>query len=498
MPLDVDYLFGKKAVGLGHLNQEQLEECIEVQVALERAGSHKRLWDIITRKGYMTSEDIAKVREETEPRSAKDAEEGKTPPQETRDDETVETLAVPAREAGSFSLAHISGAGKASLYPLPMRMVILGKDPECDIVLPEPGVVERHVRVTCGYGKFRVSRLVPSGRLYVNGGRMIACNLGRNDLIELGSALVLFMADYEGEPAPQPTSPADVEGPPNARLRITDGPEKGASFFLGSRPLVIGSHILANVRLSDSAVSKFHAHISATKNGIRLVDLKSRSSIKINGLSATDQILKDGDNISIGASSFSLKILMPSDLAEAGAGAAEAEALPKEAPAPVAEVAAGEATAPIEAGKEEPDWDVSLDVEVDIPSDPMMRAGLKPMTEGARPRPAPKAYAPGELQLTCVEGPLEGKVFVLKKKTTLIGRDRGAEIRIDDVSVSRRHAEIVLGPRFVLLRDLSSRNGVFVNGGRVSRKPLRSGDTIRIGKCLLIAEEVLSSSRARK
>jgi len=66
----------------------------------------------------------------------------------------------------------------------------------------------------------------------------------------------------------------------------------------------------------------------------------------------------------------------------------------------------------------------------------------------------------------------------------LIGRSRGCHIIIDDDLVSRRHACLVLEePSKLLLRDLGSRNGVFVNGKRISdaSRGLADGDIFTIG-----------------
>jgi pSer/pThr/pTyr-binding forkhead associated (FHA) protein len=106
-----------------------------------------------------------------------------------------------------------------------------------------------------------------------------------------------------------------------------------------------------------------------------------------------------------------------------------------------------------------------------------------------RERPL-KPYEPGQLQLTVADGPAVGKSFILKKARTVIGRGEDADIVLPDNSLSREHAEVILGPLRPDIRDLKSRNGVHVNGTRVSTSPLRSGDAIRLGKCLLIAEEV--------
>ena len=77
---------------------------------------------------------------------------------------------------------------------------------------------------------------------------------------------------------------------------------------------------------------------------------------------------------------------------------------------------------------------------------------------------------------------LEGKLgtFQLTRTVTRIGRGADADIRIDDPGVSRHHAEIRIGSD-VILRDLGSTNGTYVNGTLIAEQPLRDGAVITIG-----------------
>jgi hypothetical protein len=64
-----------------------------------------------------------------------------------------------------------------------------------------------------------------------------------------------------------------------------------------------------------------------------------------------------------------------------------------------------------------------------------------------------------------------------------IGRSHGADIRIDDPTVSRRHALVVRTPDDGLRAlDDRSLNGLFVNGSRVESAPLADGDELEIGR----------------
>jgi len=69
----------------------------------------------------------------------------------------------------------------------------------------------------------------------------------------------------------------------------------------------------------------------------------------------------------------------------------------------------------------------------------------------------------------------------------ILGRSEEADIKIDDRSVSRKHAEILVLKNQVVIVDLSSSNGTFINGERISMKEVQPGETVRFGQvnCLL-------------
>jgi transcriptional regulator with PAS, ATPase and Fis domain len=77
---------------------------------------------------------------------------------------------------------------------------------------------------------------------------------------------------------------------------------------------------------------------------------------------------------------------------------------------------------------------------------------------------------------------LDGRLTPVCRGTTTLGRDEDNQIRLEGTQVSRRHAAIQREGAIFLIRDLSSRNGVFVDGNRISAAPLRQGSLIRIGE----------------
>ncbi len=84
--------------------------------------------------------------------------------------------------------------------------------------------------------------------------------------------------------------------------------------------------------------------------------------------------------------------------------------------------------------------------------------------------------------------PIEGKSFVIEGTMT-IGRVAGLDIRIEDDSVSRQHAEVMISGTKVLLKDLGSANGTTINGSPIaSRMTLSDGDIIQFGIVELMFE----------
>lgn len=76
-----------------------------------------------------------------------------------------------------------------------------------------------------------------------------------------------------------------------------------------------------------------------------------------------------------------------------------------------------------------------------------------------------------------------GHQFELRVGELVIGRSAGCQLVLDDALVSRRHARIVRGMDDVVLEDLGSANGVFLNGARIDGSaPLTAGDRIVIGQ----------------
>ena len=89
--------------------------------------------------------------------------------------------------------------------------------------------------------------------------------------------------------------------------------------------------------------------------------------------------------------------------------------------------------------------------------------------------------------LVVKRGPNAGSRFVLEGALTKVGRHPDSDIFLDDITVSRRHAEFVHQSGGYRVRDVGSLNGTYLNRERIEEEsPLANGDEVQIGKFKLV------------
>jgi len=99
---------------------------------------------------------------------------------------------------------------------------------------------------------------------------------------------------------------------------------------------------------------------------------------------------------------------------------------------------------------------------------------------------AVERLSPGTALLVVKRGPNAGSRFLLDQATTSAGRHPDSDIFLDDVTVSRRHAEFRLGDNEFQVVDVGSLNGTYVNREPVDTASLSNGDELQIGKFRLV------------
>ena len=93
---------------------------------------------------------------------------------------------------------------------------------------------------------------------------------------------------------------------------------------------------------------------------------------------------------------------------------------------------------------------------------------------------------PDSALLVVKRGPNAGSRFLLDKDVTTAGRHPESDIFLDDVTVSRRHAEFVRDGAGFTVRDVGSLNGTYLNRERIDAAALAGGDEVQVGKFRLV------------
>jgi hypothetical protein len=96
------------------------------------------------------------------------------------------------------------------------------------------------------------------------------------------------------------------------------------------------------------------------------------------------------------------------------------------------------------------------------------------------------ALPAGSALLVVQRGPSAGSRFLLDTDLVTAGRHPDSAIFLDDVTVSRRHAEFRRGPGGYAVADVGSLNGTYVNRDRIDEVTLQGGDEVQIGKYRLV------------
>jgi hypothetical protein len=130
-------------------------------------------------------------------------------------------------------------------------------------------------------------------------------------------------------------------------------------------------------------------------------------------------------------------------------------------------------------------------VQVTLAQDDELETGIFRVRSEARAevssQPHGRAGEPANPDVDVRQPRLEvgGTAYPLVRAITRLGRGSDTDIRIEDPGASRNHCEIVLGQP-VIIRDLSSTNGTFVNGERISQIEISNGTVIMIGSTQMV------------
>jgi diguanylate cyclase (GGDEF)-like protein len=117
-------------------------------------------------------------------------------------------------------------------------------------------------------------------------------------------------------------------------------------------------------------------------------------------------------------------------------------------------------------------------VSSDFDDETKVAEGVEAPKAGGRERD--RAY------LIVLAGSAVGEMYKITKDETTIGRGSQADIQVVDEGISRRHASIKLEGDHVVIADLGSTNGTFLNGEKVGTQQLHDGDKIQVGSTTIL------------
>ncbi len=218
-----------------------------------------------------------------------------------------------------------------------------------------------------------------------------------------------------------------------AKLTLSQPNGCEQDFVLEKSTVVLGRDTTSDINISDNKVSRTHARIEHGPGGYTLIDSGSANGVTVNGVPATQALLKPGDIIGIGDSSLKFKANTP---------------------------AATEDDAPIDS---EADLDAT-----------MMHAAV-PMT-----------LIDTDVARLTVHTANKTWEVSLTKEALVIGRHASCDLVLEQEQASRSHARIErVGDRYRLC-DLRSTNGTWLGPQRITERMLEDGDTLRIGNARLV------------
>ncbi|MCS7273454.1 MAG: FHA domain-containing protein [Fimbriimonadales bacterium] len=255
-------------------------------------------------------------------------------------------------------------------------------------------------------------------------------------------------------------------------VRVLYGRNEYKEYPIDRDGAYLGRDELADVPLrGDPQVAPRHAEIRMAGGSYTLVPL---APLLVNGQTiTTPTLLNDGDMLQIGQ--FQLQFLLREGQAQY---APRDVARPSLTPLPTRP-----GTCPYCGQPQDPLTGACACTPTTTPSP----------TPTPPPAPTPTTYAPfpaatagvvvvaPATQLVGLDGALAGQRFTVPPAGLTIGRETDNALVIPDPTVSRHHARIAIENGTLVVYDLNSTNGTYVNEQRISRQPLKAGDLVRFG-----------------
>ncbi len=337
--------------------------------------------------------------------------------------------------------------------------MLVGSDPEAAIPLFGSGVAPQHAMVQGWPDGSAAIRALGNADVQVNGIRLGAepTPLLHGDKIRIGSKEILVQDEARaGRTRLMPA--LAVEGSTGHAMGggtivcLTDGRE----YALAEGALVFGREAGADVVVPSTEVSRRHAELHPTADGVMLLDTSVNGTF-VNGARVSGQrMLRHGDVLRVGSEEFRYHSSEPGEARASTTNGSHAESVPEPvAPARLSDTMFG------------------------MPA-------LRPAAVAELP---PEPDRPPLASVLFRSGPQKGERVELRVPVVNVGRAEYNDLVISDASVSTMHAKIQRRQGVWLLTDLGSTNGSFVDGELAAGDmPLSPGGTLRFGEVTVLFE----------
>jgi pSer/pThr/pTyr-binding forkhead associated (FHA) protein len=316
---------------------------------------------------------------------------------------------------------------------------IVGRSTDNDVVIDDPSVSRKHVRITSENGLYYLEDLNSANGTYVNGvqssGRQ---TINPGSTIKVGKTEMKFNAPTTSSGTSDNISSLVMDAPPTtvqldstprlpgttqlvkrptpvmAWLVVKEGPDLGKKFELTENDFTVGRDSSCDIKVSDRTVSQFHGNLCYREDEFVFVDAGSTSGTLVNGESIKSSTLRPNGTLHVGTTVLTL--------------------------------------VQVEAQENQDGTDTLF----------------------GPPR------GTGNL-LIVKSGPDSGRIFPLAQGQNTLGGDSSNAIQLTDDTVSSRHCVVRLNGPKVSIHDLASKNGTVTDEQHVTPRKLVSQDVVTIG-----------------
>lgn len=232
-------------------------------------------------------------------------------------------------------LVFLAGKGAADKIAVTKNRFILGRNQDCDCVIPDSIASREHAVIRESQGRFILEDLKSRNGTLVNGKRISTVPLADGDEIRIGDCRIMFVEKNQEPVTDEKTDlarldttvlkldeallqqaasviPPPGESPANPsalELEMTEGKKAGSRYSLKDKTVI--GRTKADINTDDPKTSRHHAAIEHREDGYFFIDLKSTNGSFINDQEVRSQRLSAGDIIRVGDSVFKVNKVSP-------------------------------------------------------------------------------------------------------------------------------------------------------------------------------------------